>query len=442
MNERKVPPLMSSYHLRVSSNNEAGLSFELPEEVVVSLEGMLDAMCEGLLAFCVSTGLGVLHEILEAEVDALVGPKGKHNPDRQAFRHGSTTGSLVLGGRKIRVRRPRVRSTDDDQEMPLESYRVFQNEDLLLQATMEQILLGLAGRRYKGGLEPVGEDVQEKSNCTSRSAVSRRFIQGTEKALSQLMSRPLDEERYPVLLIDGIEFAEHMIVAAMGIDSGGSKQVLGIWHGSTENKALCRSLLADLVDRGLSFEDGILVVIDGSRGLRSAVREVFGDLALVQRCQVHKKRNVVDQLPKERQEWVKRQMNRAYEELDHHKAQKDLEHLADTLENQHPGAAASLREGLEETLTVTRLGLPALLKDTVSSTNSIESAFAMVRDATRNVKRWRNGKQVMRWSAAALMDAEQRFNRIKGYRDIPMLTMKLRQHLQAVNGEITNTGGM
>ena len=429
---------MSSYHLRVSSNNEEGLSFDLPEEVVVSLENKVESMRQGLLAFCVSAGLGVFDEILEAEVEALVGPKGKHNSDRQAFRHGRTKGNLVLGGRKIQIQRPRVRDSNADQEIPLESYRVFQNEDLLVQATMEQILLGLAGRRYEGGLEPVGEEVQEESNSTSKSEVSRRFIQGTEKALSELMSRPLDEDRYPVLLIDGIEFAEHMIVVAMGIDSGGNKQVLGIWHGSTENKALCRSLLADLVDRGLSFEDGLLVVIDGSKGLRSGVREVFGDLALVQRCQVHKKRNVVDHLPKERQKWVKRQMTRAYEELDHHKAKRDLEHLADTLEDQHPGAAGSLREGLAETLTVICLGLPAL-KDTVSSTNSIESAFAMVQDTTRNVKRWRNGKQVMRWSAA-LLQAEHPFHRVRGYRDIPLLAMKLRQYLQAVNREPVNTG--
>ncbi len=431
---------MSSYHLKVASDNESAVSFELPEEVVVSLEGMLDSIREGLLAFCVSTGFRVLEDMLEAEVESLVGPKGKHDSNREAFRHGSTLGRLVLGGRKVEVRRPRVRSTDGDQEVPLESYQVFQNEDLLVQETLQRMILGLAGRRYEGGLEPVGEETEQQSNGTSRSTVSRRFIQGTEKALSGLMSRPLDEERYPVLMVDGIEFAEHMIVVALGIDYDGNKHVLGIWHGSTENKALCRSLLGDLLDRGLSYEEGILVVMDGSKGLRAAVREVFGDLALVQRCMAHKKRNVLDHLPKERQEWAKRQINRAYGELDYEKAKADLGQLADSLEDQHPGAAASLREGLEETLTVIRLGLPALLKDTVSSTNPIESAFSMVRDATRNVKRWRNGKQVLRWSAAALLESEQRFHRIRGYRDISMLAMRLRQHLQIVNREAVHIG--
>ena len=220
----------------------------------------MDSMREGLLAFCISTGLGVLEEILEAEVESLVGPKGKHDSNREAFRHGSTLGRLVLGGRKVQVRRPRVRSTTGDQEIPVESYRVFQDEDLLVQATLHRMIQGLAGCRYEPGLEPVGEEAEGQSNGTSRSTVSRRFIQGTEKALSQLMSRPLVEERYVVLMVDGIEFAEHMIVVAIGIDTEGNKHVLGLWHGSTENKALCRSLLGDLLDRGLSYEDGILVV--------------------------------------------------------------------------------------------------------------------------------------------------------------------------------------
>ena len=431
---------MSSYHLRATSDSKTAISFELPEEVAISLEGMVDSMREGLLSFCVSTGLLVVQEILESEVEFLAGPKGKHNPGRHVFRHGSALGSLVLGGRKVRVQRPRVRSTDGDREIPLESYRVFQDEDLLIQATLERMILGLAGRRYEAGLEPVGEEVRDQSNGTSKSTVSRRFIQGTQKALSQLMSRPLDEERYVVLMVDGIEFQEHLVVVAMGITFDGDKRVLGIWHGSTENKALFRSLLGDLLDRGLSYEEGILVVMDGSKGIRSAVREVFGDLALVQRCMTHKKRNVLDHLPKERQEWVRRQMNRAYEDLDYEKAKADLGGLADALEDPHPGAAASLREGMEETLTVIRLGLPALLKDTVSSTNPIESAFSMVRESTRNVKRWRNGKQVLRWSAAALLESEQRFNRIRGYRDLPMLASKLRQHLQAVNQEMAHIG--
>jgi len=431
---------MSSYHLHIASNNDEDMSFELPEEVMISLEDKVGAFRESLLAFCVSAGLGALDQILEEEVRCYVGPKGKHDPDRDAFRHGSTVGKLVLGGRKIQVSRPRVRSKDNGQEIPLESYRLFQNEDLLQEEALRRITQGLAGRRYDTGLESMGEEIQEQSESTSKSSVSRRFIQGTQKELSRLMSRPLDDERYPVLMIDGIEFAQHMVVAAMGVDIDGSKHILAIRQGSTENRAVCRSLLGNLIDRGFSFEDGLLVVMDGSKGLRSAVNEVFGDMALVQRCQCHKKRNVLDHLPSERQEWVKRQMNRAYQELDYRKAEMDLRQLADSLEGQHPGAASSLREGLQETLTVTHLGLPALLRETMCTTNPIESAFSMVRDMTKNVKRWRNGKQVLRWTAAALLEAEGRFNRIKGYRDMRMLAFKLRKHLDLVNQETEETG--
>lgn len=299
-------------------------------------------------------------------------------------------------------------------------------------------MVGLTSRNYRAGLEAVGTQVEKNCTCTSKSEVSRRFIQGTEKALAALMSRPLEDERFVALMIDGIQFADHMIVAVLGIDGEGTKHVLGIRYGSTENKAVCRSLLADLMDRGLSV--GLSGRDRRLQGPQGSGKGGLRNLVLVQRCTVHKKRNVLEHLPKERQDWAKRQMNRAYEELDHNKAEADLEHLADSLEKQHPGAAASLREGLHETLTVTRLQLPALLRETLSSTNAIESAFGMVRDATRNVKRWSNGKQVLRWIAAGLLEAEERFNRIKGYRDMPLLALRLRQRLGLENREAARIG--
>jgi len=268
---------MSFYHLHLASNNDEDVSFELPEEVVISLEDRVNAFREGLLAFCVSAGLGALEQVLGEEVRSNVGPKGKHNPDRDAFRHGSTVGNWCW--------------EDNGQEIPPELYRLFQDEDLLREEAFRRIIQGLAGRRYDNGLESMGEEVEKHSESTSKSSVSRRFIQGAQKELLKLMLGPLDERRYPALMLDGIEFVQHMVVAALGIDVDGNKHVLGIWQGPT------------------------------------------------------------------------------------------------------PGAASSLREWLQETLTVTRLGLPALLRETMCTTNPVESAFSMVREMTKNVKRWRDGNR-------------------------------------------------
>ncbi len=226
-------------------------------------------------------------------------------------------------------------------------------------------------------------------------------------------------------MLDGIEIAEHTVVVALGITTDRQKQVLGLWEGATENAAVCRALLTHLIERGLRVDDGILVVMDGSKALRAAVRTVLGPLAQVQRCQVHKKRNVLEHLPEEARTWVNRKLDQAWKEIDYAQARAALNSLARTLEAKHPGAAVNLREGLQETLTVLRLGLPEQLRKTLRSTNPIESAFDKVRMHSRMVKRWRNGQQVLRWSAAGLLEAEKRFRRIKGHRPLPMLAQAL-----------------
>jgi putative transposase len=246
------------------------------------------------------------HQVkMPEEVDALVGPKGKHNPERKAVRHGKEKGFVILGGRKVAVEKVRVRSMDG-REIPLETYQALQDPELLTQAALERMIHGLSTRNYEYGLEPVGEQLE--SSGTSKSTVSRRFIAATKKLLDELMKRRLDGRRYVALIIDGIVMAEHTVVAALGIDAEGKKQILGVWHGATENAAVCKALLSDLVERGLKTDDGILVVIDGSKALRAAVRDVLGDTAIVQRCQVHKERNVLEHLPEKHRDWVKRKL--------------------------------------------------------------------------------------------------------------------------------------
>jgi transposase-like protein len=417
---------MSSYHGKRRKNQQRSTSVEdrLPASVEVSLEDLAQQVREGLLAFSVAIGLQVMERMMAEEVTALVGPKGKHQPGRTAVRHGKEDGQVVLGGRKVAVKRPRVRTTDG-QEVALESYQRFQDPALLGAAALERMLHGLSCRRYGHGLEPVGQNLEPIG--TSKSAVDRRFIAQTRQALEEVMKRPLSGHRYPVLMLDGIEMGEHTVIVALGADGVGQKHLLGLWEGATENAAVCKALLADLVDRGLDTSEGILVVIDGSKALESAVKKTWGRQAVIQRCQVHKKRNVLDHLPEQQRPLVSRQLDRAWREPDAEVALDKLKKLAATLKTEHPGASASILEGLEETLTVNRLGLPPRLARSLRSTNAIESLNASIRDASRNVKRWRNGEQALRWAAAASLDAEKRLRRLYGYRDMPILIAALRR---------------
>lgn len=417
---------MSSYHGNRSKSprKNTRVANRMPARIEVSLEDLAQQVREGLLAFSVAIGLQVMERMMGEEVTALVGPKGKHQPGRTALRHGQENGQVVLGGRKVAVKRPRVRSTDD-QEVPLESYQQFQDPALLGAAALERMLHGLACRRYGHALEPVGESVEPIG--TSKSAVDRRFIAQTREALEELMQRPLSGQRYPVLMLDGIEMGDHMVIVALGVDVNGRKQVLGLWEGATENAAVCKALLADLVERGLDTSEGILVVIDGSKALGSAVKRTWGRQAVIQRCRVHKKRNVLDHLPERQRPLVSRQLDRAWQEPDVEVAGDKLKKLAAALKEDHPGASASILEGLEETLTVNRLGLPLRLARSLRSTNPIESLNASIRSASRNVKRWRNGEQALRWAAAASLDAERRLRRLYGYRDMPILIAALRK---------------
>ena len=316
----------------------------LPERVTVALAELAGAAREGLLALAVGTGLGVLGSLLDADVERLVGPKGRHNPDRAAVRHGTQPGKVTLGGRRIAVDRPRVRRADGTAELPLPTWQAFAGTELLDQLTLERMLAKLSTRRYRVGLEPVGSRADQASSGTSRSAVSRRFVAATERALAELLAQDLSGLDLVALLVDGIRVAEHCCVVALGITIDGTKVPLGLAEGATENATVVGDLLVGLRERGLEVTRPILVVIDGAKALRRAVIEVF-DHPVIQRCQLHKLRNVTDRLPDAVASTVAKRMRRAYHHADPLLAQAELEALARELGAPTPAPPPASEKG-------------------------------------------------------------------------------------------------
>jgi putative transposase len=400
----------------------------LPAQIQEALGELVGAAREGLLALSVGVGLGVVHELMALEVDEVVGPKGKHNPDRTAKRHGHEDGSMTLGGRRVAVRRPRVRSADDERELAVDTYGYFADRDPLTRAVMDRMLAGVSTRKFARVGEPVGEDVERSSSTTSRTSVSEMFVERTRTALGELMSRRLDDVRLAVMMLDGLEIADRTHVVALGISTDGVKIPLGLWEGSTENATLARTLLADLVDRGLDPDQAILFVIDGGKALRKAIKDVFGEHALVHRCHRHKERNVTDLLPERDRDTVRARMRAAWSLTDAELARQRLELLASELDRTWPDAAGSLREGMADTLTLTRLGIDGQLAKTLCSTNPCESMIEIVRSTQRNVKRWQDGDMRKRWTAAGMLAAEQQFRRIIGYRHLAKLVIAIERH--------------
>ena len=400
----------------------------LPPSVQATLGELVNAAKDGLLALSVGVGLGVLAEMMESEVDEVVGPKHAKIPERTAVRHGHQPGEVTLGGRRVAVERPRVRAADDSGEVPLATYAHFADRDPMTRVVLEQMLAGVSTRRFSRTREPVGQDVVNAERSTSKSAVSREFVGRTSEHLQALMSRSLADLRLAALMLDGIELKGRCCVVARGITTDGIKTPLGLWDGSTENKTVTAHLLADLVARGLDVEQGVLVVLDGSKALRAAVNDVFGPVP-VQRCVRHKERNVLEHLPERDRPAVKSRMRRAWASDNHRLALDGLRQLADELDRSHPGAAASLREGLEETLTLTRLGIRDRLKLTLMSTNPIESLIEIVRRTSRNVKRWQSGDMCLRWTAAGMLEAEPQFRKIIGYTDLAKLAIAVERDL-------------
>jgi putative transposase len=406
---------------RTGSEEIEAAELGLPPSVQAALGELVNAAKDGLLALSVGVGLGVLHELMETEVDEVVGPKSQHDTERTAVRHGHEAGEVTLGGRRVGVQRPRVRTADDSEEVPLNTYEHFASRDPLSRLVLEQMLAGVSTRRLRRTREPVGVEVTAVERSVSKSAVSRAFVAKTGENLELLMSRSLADVRLAVLMIDGIDLKGRTNVVALGISTDGVKTPLGLWEGSSENAAVATALLSDLVARGLDVEQGVLCVLDGSKALRKAARDVLGTHTPVQRCVRHKERNVRDHLPERDRDLVQKKLRAAWALSNHVEAVDRLRALADELSRSHPGAAASLREGLEETVTVTRLGISGPLKRTLESTNPCESMIECVRRSSRNVKHWQSGDMALRWTAAGMLEAERQFRRVIGHGDLAKL---------------------
>ena len=387
---------------------------------------LADAISNELRGFVMTCGMMALQALLDTERAELCGPAYERGRKSGPRRAGSAPGSLV------HVRRPRVR--DEHGEVTLPSWAAFSETDPLDERAMEQMVLGVTTRRYARSLEAVPDEIQDYGK--SRSAVSRRFKAATEKELAAQQSRTLGELSLVAIMIDGIHIADHVVVTALGIAEDGQKHILGFRDGSTENSEVCSALLRDLVSRGLSVNRSLLFVIDGGLGIREAIRSVFGQRALIQRCRIHKQRNVEGHLPKKLRTRVVQAMREAYALKSAKTAKKRLKALARSLQDSHPSAANSLMEGLDETLTIQSLKLSKRLQRFFSTTNAIENLNGQVRRVTKRVKRWRGGSMILRWIAASYTEAEKGFRRIQGYKGLTILAAALRSHDEKLNQEI------
>jgi transposase-like protein len=388
---------------------------------------------EDLMTWVHQRGLDALDDLFRADAEALVGPKGKHRDERTHHHWGTARSELPFGGQRIVVERPRVRTTDG-REAKLPAMETFRELDPLPERVVERILLGVSTRGYGRSVEAPPATVQRRG--TSKSAASRNLVARTRQKLREAFGRPLDGIDLVALMLDGIEVAKQTLVVALGITSAGDKIPLGLEQGSTENAALCTTLLNGLIARGLKVSERILCVIDGGKGIRKALEDVLGDLAVIQRCTVHKRRNIREHLSPSHVAYVMSAMTEAYKSASADTARKRLRQLASWLEaNGEDAAAKSLREGLEETLTVQKLGLPERLRRSLSTTNMLENLNGSIRRVTRNVKRWRATDMRRRWVGLAITDAANRFRRIKGHRDLPILIRALRQQNTALDAK-------
>ena len=386
---------------------------------------LLDVLQDTRTAFfglCLDAGQQVLHTMMEQDREQLCGPKHVPNPARRAVRGGSTRGEVTLGGRRILVPRLRARSVDG-HELALPSFTYAAGRDPLDARTLEAIAIGVTTRQYCRALDPLPAGIRERA--VSKSSVSRRFVALTSAQLATWLARPLADVDVRIVFIDGLHFREHVILLALGVDSQGQKHVLALHEGTTENATVCQALLTDLRARGLDLDRPMLVVIDGGGGLRKALRETCGATAVVHRCQVHKRRNVLEHLPEAMRPRVRRVLAEAYELADAALAKRRLLQLAAGLDHTHPGAAASLREGLDETLTLQRLGVTGALYRTLRSTNAIENLNGLVGHFVHNVRRWRDGRMLVRWIAAGLQEVTRTFRRLRGHRDLATLICAL-----------------
>jgi transposase-like protein len=404
--------MKQQYH-REPLNSEDMLTIRL------SREGLHRLVNEELHRSALSVGVMVISELLENEVNELCGPRRRRNQERVGYRHGTQKGCIVVGGQKVRIEKPRVRTTDSHREVHLDIYRRLQQLDVIDKTVMRRLVRGVSCRNYRSVIETITGSVG-----VTRSSVSRAFVRATEERVREFFSRRFTGTRFAAIFIDGVLFKGQTMIVALGVTSEGKKVVLSVRQGATENARVCMDLLEELRERGVSTEQTTLFVLDGSKALHAAVARVWGGHALIQRCQLHKMRNVRAYVSDELWADVQSQMRSAYAEKDVAKARKRLLTTAKWLDRVAPAAARSLREGLDETLTVASLRLPGKLIRSLLTTNPVESPFQRVRSITRRVTRW-TGEMRIRWCVAGLLEAEARFNRISGAKHIDKLVAAL-----------------
>ena len=388
-------------------------------QMVLPMAEMVGWLRQGVGELVRQAGLQLMSLLMEEEVRALAGERSQPQPERTANRWGKERGYCVVMGQKVPIERPRVRTTED-KEVRLGSYEMFHRGEPLTETVWEKLMLGLSTRKY-------GQAVRQFTEAygLEKSAVSEHFIEASRVKLKELMERRLEKMRFCALIIDATPFEGQQMVVALGISQEGRKTILGIRQGATENATVVGELLGDLMQRGLDFSEPRLYVLDGGKALHAAVKKYAGDSAPIQRCQVHKRRNVLDHLTDEQKPAVARKLNAAYALEEYAAAKQSLDGLHYELMHLNPSAARSLAEGLEETLTVHRLHVPQQLRLTLASTNVIELAFSIVEKVCLNVKRWHSGDQRERWIGSGLLVAQKQFRRIKGYKQIPVLLTEL-----------------
>lgn len=394
-----------------------GVLLELPMPVAE----IVGSLPEAIRQLSQDTGILLMMAAMQSECERIAGVKHSKDPLRTSNWWGNEISPVYYDGQKVLIERPRLRGKNS-KEIELATLKAFREPEGMRAAVMKNMVLGISSRNYEETVEGF-----IKGYGIKKSSVSRHFVKATAKQMMEFLERDISGLDLFTIFIDGIEFKGQLIVAAMGIDTGGKKHMLGLWQGATENAAVCGKLLEDMSRRGLDIGKDYLFILDGSKALRSAVARMYGTKAAIQRCQQHKRRNVREHLPKEHQNTIDARIRAAYNMTDYDEAKKSLELTVKYLERLNPSAAASLKEGLEETLTVHRLGITGLLRKTLSTTNPIESCFSVTRSITGRVKRWRDGDMVQRWAVAALLRAEKKFRRVKGYKEIPKLVAAFRQ---------------
>jgi len=419
--ERRTAMRKKYQKFQTKSNEEV----ELPEGV--SMDDLIDGLREDIEAMGATHGLLIMHHVMEGQLTRIAGEKGKHMPDRMAIRGGTQPGYVIYGGQKVGVMHPRVRKVNGE-EIPLPAYQRFQSDGRMQREVTKKVLAGVSSRNYS----QVVEDVMNGYGI-KKSSVDRHMVAATAKQLANLLNRPLGGMNICALMIDGKEVAGERLMVALGVDFRGEKHVLGLWQGTTENSEVCGALIDNLIDRGLDPNQGYLAVIDGAKGIKKAIETKLGDKTLIQRCQFHKRRNVLEHLPEAHQSDVSKRILSAYKMTDYTDAKSALMDTIRHLEGLNPSAARSLEEGLEETLTLHRLCVPSVLRQSLRSTNLIESCLSVVEEFTRRVKRWRGGTHRQRWVATGLIKAEKKFRRVRGHTAMPFLTNALRVQVDVVD---------